>query len=66
MKKVRFLLALWVAKLARVAMRILGRNATYLPGMLALKICPGFMGQLKMPETVIVVRPLSAISLPPL
>ena len=55
MKRIRFLLALWVAKLARVAMRILGRNATYLPGMLALKICPGFMGQLKMPETVIVV-----------
>lgn len=55
MRKIRFLIALWTAKLARIAMRVLGRNATYLPGALAVKICPDFIGQLEMPETVIVV-----------
>lgn len=55
MKKVRFLLALWISKAARFAMKILGRNATTLPGMLAIKICPDFMGRLKLPKTVIAV-----------
>lgn len=55
MKKLRFLIALWAAKAARLAMRVLGRNATYLPGRLAIKICPDFMGQLTMPKTVVAV-----------
>ena len=55
MKKIRFLLALWVGKAARLGMRILGRNATFLPGRLALKIDPNFLGGLKMAPKVIVV-----------
>lgn len=55
MKRIRFFIALWGAKAARLAMKVLGRNASYLPGYLALKICPDFMGQLTMPKTVIAV-----------
>jgi len=55
MGKLRFLLTLWFTKCTRIFMRLLGRNATYLPGMLALKFCPGFMGYMKKPKTVIAV-----------
>lgn len=36
-------------------MKLLGRNATYLPGKLALKICPDFLAHLTPPKTVIAV-----------
>ena len=43
------------AKLAYLALKMLGRNATYLPGEIAVHICPDFIGYLKKPETVICV-----------
>jgi len=49
------ILALWVAKATRTAMRILGKKATYLPGVIALRICPGFLTQIKKPGKVIAV-----------
>ena len=55
MRKIRFYVALWVAKAAQFAMKLIGRNATYLPGMLAVKLCPDFMGHLRKPKTVIAV-----------
>lgn len=55
MKKLRFFLALYISKAARLAMIMLGRNATHLPGVIAVKICPDFMGHLKLPKTVIAV-----------
>lgn len=55
MKKIRFLIALFMAKLARLLLKLLGRNATYLPGEVALKISKDFLGHLKMPSTVICV-----------
>ncbi len=55
MSKLRFYTAMAVAKSMRLALRILGRNATYLPGKAAVKICPDFLGQLKLPEKVICV-----------
>ena len=55
MGKLRFLLVLWFTKCTRLFMRLVGRNATYLPGALALKFCPGFMGYMEMPKTVIAV-----------
>lgn len=55
MSKLRFFAALWFAKAARLGMRLLRRNATYLPGRLATKICPDFLGQLTMPKTVVAV-----------
>lgn len=55
MKKLRFLIALFMAKLARLLLKILGRNASYMPGEVALKISKDFLGHLKLPETVICV-----------
>lgn len=55
MKKIQFYIALWTAKSARWAMTVLGRNATYLPGKIAVKICKDFLAQLTPPKTVIAV-----------
>lgn len=55
MSKVRFYAAMLIAKSMRLGLKMLGRNATYLPGKAAVKICPDFLGHLKMPETVICV-----------
>lgn len=55
MGKIRFFAALWAAKAARLAMRLLGRNATYLPGSIAIKLCPQFLGYVKKPGTVVAV-----------
>jgi len=51
--KVRFILALWISKTARALMRMLGRNATFLPGVFALKLCPDFIKHIGKPKTLI-------------
>ena len=43
MGKLRFLAALWAAKLSIVALKITRHNGTNFPGVLALRICPDFM-----------------------
>ncbi len=55
MRKVKFYIAMFVAKLANFSLKLLGRNASYLPGMIALKIDKDFIGKLKPPKTVIAV-----------
>ncbi|NLT14981.1 MAG: Mur ligase family protein, partial [Clostridiales bacterium] len=55
MGKLRFLFALWVSKCARAALRLLKRNATYFPGLVALKLCPDFMGRIGKPEKITAV-----------
>ena len=55
MKRIKFYIALWAAKAARRAMLILGRNATHLPGKLAVMLCKDFLGQLTLPKTVVAV-----------
>ena len=55
MEKLLFYAALWTAKAARAAMILLGRNATYLPGKIAVKLCPDFLRHLTPPKTVIAV-----------
>lgn len=55
MKKIMFFIALWAAKFAGFAMKLLGRNASYLPGKIALKFCKNFLGYLTPPKTVIAV-----------
>ena len=55
MSKLRFLAALWMAKLIRLALKLLGRNATHFPGKIALKICPDFMGRIEKPKRVVAV-----------
>ena len=53
MNKIRFYAALWVGKLTRAVMLLLGRNATYFPGVVALKICPKFLLHVGKPKTVV-------------
>ena len=43
MAKFRFHLAVIAAKCVQKAIRLLGRNASHNPGVIALKICPNFM-----------------------
>ncbi|MBQ3094645.1 MAG: DUF1727 domain-containing protein [Clostridia bacterium] len=55
MGKLRFYIALFAAKAAQGLMKLLGRNATYLPGKVALKFSKDFLKYLTLPKTVIAV-----------
>lgn len=55
MNKIRFYIAMAVAKLSVIALKLLKRNASYLPGKIAIRLCPDFLGQLTPPKTVICV-----------
>lgn len=55
MGKVRFIFALWMAKCARIALRMLKRNASYFPGKVAITLCPDFLGRMEKPEKIIAV-----------
>ena len=55
MKKLRFYLAMFAAKTGHGVLRLLGRNASYLPGKVAVNLCPDFLAQLTPPKTVIAV-----------
>ncbi len=48
-----FFITLWIAKLMIVLMRLLGKNATNLPGEVAIILNRRFLGQLDKPETII-------------
>jgi UDP-N-acetylmuramyl tripeptide synthase len=52
---VRVLLTIWVAKLAGVAIRVLGRKGTHVPGLIARKLYPGIIGAIRHPARVIAV-----------
>jgi len=54
-KSIRFYLALWAAKATAGVLRLMRRNATHLPGVVALKLCPDFLGRVDKPETIICV-----------
>ncbi|TBN56840.1 DUF1727 domain-containing protein [Glaciihabitans arcticus] len=51
----RVLLTIWVAKLAGLAIRVLGRAGTHTPGLIARKLHPGIIGALRHPSRVIAV-----------
>ncbi len=53
MGKLRFFIALWASKLARIAIKLLGRNASHWPGKIAIKLCPDFLGRCGRPKTVV-------------
>lgn len=52
---IRFILAFFAGKAAKLALKILGKRATHFPGKLAVKICPDFLKYIGKPETVICV-----------
>lgn len=53
MNKIRFFIALWAAKLSIVALKITRHNGTNFPGIVALKLCPDFLKQVKKPAKII-------------
>lgn len=55
MKRIRFFIALYAAKACQLLLKLLGRNATYFPGKVAVKLCPHFLAHLTPPKTVIAV-----------
>lgn len=53
MKTLRFIIALWAAKASIIALKLLRRNATHYPGVIAIKLCPDFLQRLQKPATII-------------
>lgn len=53
--KLRFYLALYIAKLSIPALKITKHNGTDFPGFLALKICPDFIKYIGRPEQIVTV-----------
>lgn len=54
-KNFRFCFSILIAKLAVLGLRILRRPASYLPGKIAVTLCPDFIGHMGRPKTVIAV-----------
>lgn len=52
-KNLRFFIALYASKLVQLLLKLMGRNASYFPGEVALKLCPDFMGRIGKPEKII-------------
>ncbi len=55
MKKIRFYIAMLAAKLCLFSLKLLGKNASYLPGKIAITIDKNFICNLTPPNTVIAV-----------
>ena len=55
MGKLRFLLALWAAKLSIPALKLTHHNGTDFPGHLAIKLCPDFLRYVGKPPVIIAV-----------
>ncbi len=53
MEKLSFYLALWSAKAAQLALRIIRKGGTTAPGKVALAICPDFLSRIGRPGTLI-------------
>jgi Zn ribbon nucleic-acid-binding protein len=51
----RLLLTIWVAKLSMLALRVLGRAGTHVPGLIARKLYPGVIGAIRHPARVVAV-----------
>ena len=55
MEKIKFFIALYTAKLTIIFLKIFKRNATQLPGKIALKICPEFLKYIGKPQKIVAV-----------
>ena len=53
--KVRFYVTISIVKIATKILKLLGRNATHLPGWMANKLCPDFLGHLEKPERLVYI-----------
>ena len=55
MKKLQYYFALYAAKASQLFLKLLGRNATYFPGKVAIRLCKNFLSFVEPPKTVIAV-----------
>ncbi len=55
LRKFRFYFAMCSAKACAAGLKLLGRRASYLPGLVAVTLCKDFIGYLQKPETLICV-----------
>ena len=55
MSKLRFIVALWMAKLSIIALKLTGHMGTDFPGGLAIRICPEFLKYIGRPEKIVAV-----------
>ena len=55
MRKFRFYIAMLAAKLSLIGLRLLGRNASFLPGIIAITLDKKFIAHITKPKTVIAV-----------
>lgn len=55
MNKIRFYFALYAAKAAQSLLKLLGRNATFFPGKIAILLCKDFLANITPPKTVVAV-----------
>ncbi len=55
MGKLKFFIALWLAKLSQPILKLTKHNGTNFPGELAIKICPDFLKYIDRPEKIIAV-----------
>jgi UDP-N-acetylmuramyl tripeptide synthase len=53
--RLRFLSVLWLTKAVFRLLRLLGRNATQLPGRVAIALCPAFLARLGKPTRIVAV-----------
>ncbi len=51
----KFIIAFFAGKAAKLLLKLLGRRATHFPGKLALKICPDFLKYIGKPKNIICV-----------
>src|SRR5574344_398569 len=49
----KFYFALYFSKCIQLMLKLLRRNATYLPGKIAITICPDFLAKIKKTKTII-------------
>ncbi len=54
-KTFRFYITIFLTRFLLLAMKAIGKNATYFPGVFALKLCPDFLKQISKPEKIICV-----------
>lgn len=55
MDKLRFYVALWMAKLSIIALKVTKHNGTNFPGELAIKLCPNFLKYIGKPKKIIAI-----------
>ena len=53
MNKIRFFIALYISKIAVIALKLFGYKGTDFPGYIAFKICPDFLRYIKKPDMLI-------------